>query len=217
MNNLTVKKLTCSAPRAEEIPALMKQSGITYNKLECINWPERFPYRPDVEFAIAHTGDCLLVHFRVKEQSVRAVATADNQNIWEDSCVECFISPEDDGTYYNIECNCAGHLLVGGGRVKPDRVRSSMDVMHAIDRWASLGTTPFDTREGETQWEVALSIPLTTFFLHDIKSLAGRTFRANFYKCGDLLPVPHFLSWNPIVSEKPNFHRPDCFGEITFA
>lgn len=216
MNNLTVKKLQCSKPRPEEIPSLMAANGIQYYKVECVNWPDQFPYRPDVEFGIAHCDDAILLHFRVGEQSVRAVAEQDNQNIWEDSCVEFFVSPEDDGTYYNIECNCAGHLLVGSGRVKPDRERSSMEVMHAVERWASLGSTPFDIREQPTTWEVALCIPLSTFFLHHVTSLSGQTFRANFYKCGDLLPVPHFLSWNAIASDKPNFHRPDCFGELRF-
>jgi hypothetical protein len=40
--------------------------------------------------------------------------------------------------------------------------------------------------------------------------------RANFYKCGDKTKRAHFLSWNPIDIAKPDFHRPDFFGEITF-
>ena len=41
--------------------------------------------------------------------------------------------------------------------------------------------------------------------------------RANVYKCGDLLPVPHFISWNPITTESPDFHRPEFFGQMRFA
>ncbi len=40
--------------------------------------------------------------------------------------------------------------------------------------------------------------------------------KANFYKCGDELQTPHFLSWNPIEIEKPDFHRPDFFGTLRF-
>ena len=36
--------------------------------------------------------------------------------------------------------------------------------------------------------------------------------KANFYKCGDKLPVPHFLSWKPINVPAPDFHLP-CFLE----
>ena len=39
---------------------------------------------------------------------------------------------------------------------------------------------------------------------------------ANFYKCGDKLQTPHFLSWNPIDLEKPNFHCPEFFGMLRF-
>ena len=86
--------------------------------------------------------------------------------------------------------------------------------MGAIDRWASLGSTPFDTIEGKTHWEVALVIPVSTFFMHDVARLDGRVMRANFYKCGDKLPVPHFVSWAPIVTDRPNFHCPEFFGEV---
>ena len=38
--------------------------------------------------------------------------------------------------------------------------------------------------------------------------------RANFYKCGDKTAHPHYLSWSPIHTEKPDFHRPEFFGEL---
>ncbi len=216
MNTLNVKRLSVKDVRAADIPAQMRLDGIAYQKLGHAPWAKDYQYCPHAEFAIAYVDEAILLHFRVAEKAVRAVAKADDENIWEDSCVEFFVSPVDDNTYYNIECNCAGQLLVGGGNVKPDRRRSSLSVMHAIDRWASLGRTPFDTREGQTAWEVALRIPLSTFFLHDVKTLAGTAMRANFYKCGDMLPSPHFLSWNDIDCATPNFHRPDCFGLISF-
>ena len=55
-------------------------------------------------------------------------------------------------------------------------------------------------------------IPVSTFFLHKISGLGGRYLRANFYKCGDLLSKPHFLSWQPITLPKPDFHQPSFFG-----
>ena len=38
--------------------------------------------------------------------------------------------------------------------------------------------------------------------------------RATFYKCGDKTAHPHFLSWNPVGTPAPDFHRPDFFGEL---
>ena len=46
--------------------------------------------------------------------------------------------------------------------------------------------------------------------------IRDREIKANFYKCGDELQTPHFLSWNPIKIENPDFHRPDFFGTLEF-
>ena len=52
--------------------------------------------------------------------------------------------------------------------------------------------------------------------MHGATLLDGRTMRANFYKCGDLLPRPHFLSWNAISLPRPDFHCPEFFGTLRF-
>jgi hypothetical protein len=54
------------------------------------------------------------------------------------------------------------------------------------------------------------------FEFHQLKSLKNIKCKANFYKCGDELSQPHYLSWNNIKSGKPNFHLPEFFGEINF-
>ena len=38
---------------------------------------------------------------------------------------------------------------------------------------------------------------------YPIRLEAGTTLRANVYKCGDDLPVPHFISWSPIHPPSP--------------
>ncbi|MFR4039417.1 MAG: carbohydrate-binding family 9-like protein, partial [Butyricimonas faecalis] len=38
----------------------------------------------------------------------------------------------------------------------------------------------------------------------------------NIHKCGNKLPHPHFVTWNPIPTEKPDFHRPEFFGTLIF-
>ena len=91
-----------------------------------------------------------------------------------------------------------------------------MQTMQSIDRWASLGTKPFDTRTEPTKWELALRLPVSTFFLHKLDSFEGLRATGTVYKCGDCLPVPHFISWNPIQTENPDFHRPEFFGQMLF-
>lgn len=216
MKQICVKKISGMGVSAQEIPAFLGKNGIVYNKVENVNWPKEFPYCPKMEFGVAYTDDAILVHYRVEEQSVRAVAQHDNDNVWEDSCAEFFISPAGDGLYYNVECNCAGTLLVGVGEGRNNRELAAPEITKLIDRWTTLGRTPFDTREQPTKWELALRIPFAVFFRHNITSLDGLTLKGNFYKCGDKLPVPHFISWSPIGTPQPDFHCPQYFGELKF-
>ena len=215
MKNLVVKKIGTAAVEAAAVSALLDANGIEFNPIEIVNWKE-YPYQPVVEFRVAHTGDAILLHYRVTEASVRAVALADDGRVWEDACVEFFLSPEGNDFYYNFECNCAGKLLLHGGEAGTERPGASEEVLKSVQRWASLGTEPFEERVGECTWEVALVVPVSAIFRHEITSLDGQTMRANFYKCGDLLQAPHFLSWSPIDLPQPKFHCPEFFGEIKF-
>ena len=215
MKSLVIKKIEAKAVEAAAVPALMDAAGIEFNPIACVNWKE-YPYQPDVKFRAAHTGDAILLHYQVTEASVRAVATADDGRVWEDACVEFFLSPESNDFYYNFECNCAAKLLLHGGPAGGERPGAAEDVLKSVKRWALLGTEPFEERVGECTWEVALVIPASAIFRHEIADLNGKTMRANFYKCGDLLQTPHFLSWAPIDLPKPKFHCPEFFGELVF-
>ena len=215
MKNLVIKKITTGAVEASAVPALFDAQGIEWNAIACVNWAE-FPYQPEVKFRAAHTGDAILIHYQVTEASVRAVAAADDGRVWEDACVEFFLSPESNDFYYNFECNCATKLLLHGGPAGGERPTASEEVLKSVKRWSSLGAEPFEERVGECTWEVALVIPASAIFRHEITDLNGKTMRANFYKCGDLLQTPHFLSWSPIDLPKPKFHCPEFFGELMF-
>lgn len=200
---------------AQAVPALLDAQKVEFVAIDSVNWPDAFPYAPKVEVRVAHTGTHILLHYRVSEDTVQAVA-ADNGKVWEDSCCEFFSIPAGDGVYYNIECNCAGQMLIGSGAGRKDRERASQQVLDSVRRWSSLGQGPFAEKEAPAQWQLVLVLPASAFFKHHIASFAGTTIRANFYKCGDKLRRPHYLSWNPILLPKPNFHCPDFFGELTF-
>lgn len=217
MKVLTVMHIDIGTVDAGEVPAVLDGVGVAWQLIGEEGWPQQYPYCPRAEFRIAHTSDAILLHYRVREHSVAAVAGRDNGNVWEDSCVEFFSMPADDGIYYNIECNCAGTVLVGAGRDRSCRELAPQRVLDGVLRWASMGREPFAERIGETEWEVALVIPYSTYFLHSIASLGGQAVPANFYKCGDRLQRPHFLSWNPVTASSPDFHRPECFGRLQFA
>ena len=215
MKKLSIKKIATTAVEASAVPALMDAANVAFNDIACVNWQE-YPYQPSVKFRAAHTGDALLLHYQVTEASVRAVALADDGRVWEDSCVECFLSPEGNDFYYNFECNCAAKLLLHGGPAGGERPTASEEVLKSVQRWASLGTEPFEEKVGECTWQIALVIPASAIFRHEIADFNGKTMRGNFYKCGDKLQTPHFLSWSPIDLPRPKFHCPEFFGELNF-
>lgn len=213
---MNILRIECFSIAAEEIPSAFKEHKVAYHKVDCVNWPKQYPYKPSVEVGVAHTGDAILLHYKVKEKSVRAVAQHDQDAVWEDSCVEFFSIPcAEDGIYYNVECNCAGKVLLCAGKERHDRERAPKEVVDRIQRWTTLGTKPFEERLGEIEWEIALVIPKEAYFKHQVVMLDAMDITANFYKCGDKLSQPHFLSLFPIKTEKPDFHRPEFFKTLS--
>ena len=106
--------------------------------------------------------------------------------------------------------------MLHGGDAGSERPGASEEVLKSVKRWSSLGTEPFEERIGECTWEAALVIPASAIFRHEIADLDGKVMRGNFYKCGDLLQTPHFLSWAPIGLPQPKFHCPEFFGKLNF-
>lgn len=214
MNKIQIPRIVSLPTVAAEVPALLDASNVAFQPIASVNWPTEYPYCPEAVFRMAWCPDGLVLHYRVSEQSVRAHYAEDGGKVWTDSCVECFVRNADDDTYYNIECNCIGTLLVASGEGRHDRVPVAPELRSAVLRWASLGKETFEERKEPTVWEVALVIPAQLFAVQPLRLEAGTVLRANFYKCGDELSVPHFLSWNPIEVSQPDFHRPEYFGEL---
>lgn len=229
MKTLNVKKLPGCPADVKDVGLFMDEARVSWHTMGCSNWHDRYPYVPDVAFRIAHTGDFILLHYRVSEESVRFVADSDGGAVWEDSCCEFFIHDADTLLYNNVECNCAGTLLMAVGKERNNRQLLSDDEMKRVRRWSSLHASrgegrlacqsPSVTqndRQGPYNWSLMLMVPVSLLFDHRLKDISGMSFRANFYKCGDLLPKPHFLSWNAVEIPQPDFHRPDQFGKVTF-
>lgn len=96
---------------------------------------------------------------------MRAVASGDNGRVWEDACVEFFVSPEGDDRYYNFECNCAGRLLIQGGAVNERRPTASQEVLGMVKRWSSVGRRTFRGTFGRVQlgnWPWLFPFPLSS-------------------------------------------------------
>jgi hypothetical protein len=184
-------------------------------KIETLNW-EEFQYLPDVTVQIAYNDDELFLQYKVNEQSVKAEVGTNNGRVWTDSCVEFFLSPDGNDVYYNLEMNCIGTALLGYRKKGGPTEHASDELMNSIRRISTLGNTTFQERKEQTQWQVTVAIPWNVYFKHDLKPIHGKKMRGNFYKCGDELSVPHFVSWTKIKTDKPAFHMPEFFGGLEF-
>lgn len=216
MKTLDVPRLKTGSPEPsiQEISEMM-DSIAGWHRVDTINWAE-FSYRPEVSFAIAHSGTEIFIKFFVTEEYFRAECMNSNDNVYEDSCVEFFVSPAGDGIYYNFEFNALGTCLMGSGTGRADSSRVDPNIISMIRRLGSLPVKPVPASEGLVSWTLTVAIPSKCFFRHGISDLSGQSFRANFYKCGDKLKLPHYLSWSDVETKAPDFHRPEFFGQIHF-
>lgn len=181
--------------------------------ISSLNWPEAFPYRPLATFAAAHDGHALWIDFLVRCNYLRAENYTDQSPVSEDSCVEVFLQPADGGEYWNFEFNCIGTANASHRLTRPEPTRLSPDELARIERFPSCGKRPFCELEGLFTWNLLVKIPLE---LMGVDASRGPIdMRGNFYKCASRCTLPHFMSWNPIATERPDFHRPEFFGTIT--
>ncbi|KRE73822.1 carbohydrate-binding family 9-like protein [Paenibacillus sp. Soil750] len=175
-------------------------------------------YTPTVKAKLLYTSECIHLHYNIYEANPTILYHTMNEPVFKDSCVEFFFQPlpESDPRYLNFEMNAAGTLLLKLGSDRNDRtylqnVDPALFLIHT-------STGCYDPIANMSYWQLEISIPfdwIQTMF-PDFRPETGRTFRANFYKCGDETPLPHYGCWNRITSSVPDFHRSCDFGELEF-
>ena len=184
-------------------------NALQRHRIDNAPWPE-YAYVPKVEFSIAHGKDCIFLKYYVEEEVVKASYYQPDDPVYKDSCVEFFIA-FDGEAYYNLEFNALGTCKLNFGKNRDERVVISDKLVKTIRNYSTV------KKAGSTiQWEMCLIIPGEVFSQHAITSFLGRSCKANFYKCGDDLPTPHFLCWNRVETPAPDFHAPKYFGDIMF-
>ena len=226
MEKLFVRKVSFAspAPSIDEVEALFESENIEFHAIDKVGWPDSFPYCPDVKFRIMHSAGEIYLQYVVCQSEVRATFDFDfGSKPYTDDCVEFFIVPSDtDPTYYNMEMNCVGHGTFDYGPSRDERHHCDDSVISQIRRRSTLGEKAlgksFRIDTHKDTWRLTAAIPKSLYAQVDatLKPFSGRTLRANFYKCGDDSSRPHYLSWNPVGTPKPNFHCPEWFGELCF-
>lgn len=201
-----MQRKTIIAPAVE---GFAEKEKFANGNVDVINWAE-YPYKPIVRFAIAHTANALLVRFEVEEQHVVGRCTQMHGEVYADSCVEFFVREPHANYYFNFEINCIGTILAARRLSRSEKEYLSDEQMQRVVVRSSLPASV--QYEGVGEWSIELEIP---FEVIGIKSVP-EVLEGNFYKCGDHTPIPHFVSWSPILTSSPDFHRPEFFGEIKF-
>jgi len=185
--------------------------------------PEGSGHRPRTRARLLHTGDGLAGIFRVEDRYVRSAHTRFGDPVFEDSCVEIFLQPRPDRGYLNFEMNCGGTLLasyvtdhrrVPGGFAAFTRL--SEEDGRGVGVRSTLPPRVDPEIEAPVDWQLAFFIPaeLLERRVGPLGPLAGQSWRANLYKCGDKTSHPHWASWSPV--DALNFHLPHCFGTLRF-
>lgn len=185
--------------------------GAAKSSIEEINWQEAYPYKPETDFCVARSGKYLAVSFIVEGKDLRATEMEDGGRSWEDSCCEFFIAPG-DGYYYNVETTCIGSVLMARGKDRVEREKFTAGQTGRIIRYSTLPHEECELAGEIFKWRLDILIPLDLIGLDPLPAEAS----CNFYKCGDKTATPHFVSWAPIDTPKPDFHRPEFFGKMIF-
>lgn len=200
---------TPSAMPPDELQREIVNHGLPLG-IDKINWND-YPYAPNVTAHLAHDGKQLFCVFSVNERHLRVRALEDNGPVWEDSCVEIFIDDADCSHYYNFETNAGGTALASRRVSRTDCEHFPSQQMQRIMRHSSLPRREVSINNPNgIGWTLMVGIP---FDLIGYKGIPAEL-RINLYKCGDKTDTPHFLSWAPISTPAPDFHRPEFFATV---
>lgn len=178
-------------------------TGCTAAKVDRINWKE-WEYAPKTECKMIANEDGIYVKF-LSDEIPYSIYREFNGHTCRDSCVELFInfSPAQCEEYLNFEVNSDGVMYLGFGKAAERGPVADVDP----------GIFRIEAEPRNDGWGVMFFIPFS-FVQRFYGETIGNRFAGNLYKCGNRTPKPHYLSWAPIDIAKPDFHRPDYFGEF---
>jgi hypothetical protein len=243
--NVKHVKFATASPTFLQINKKFESEKIASGAVDVVNWPKaNGDYKPVANFKIMYTDTDIYIQYNVKEKALKAVFDKDDgAQPWTDDCMEFFIKPSDnleDSLYFNLEMNCIGHGLLGMGNGRKDRTKAQPEVMKLIRRFSTLGDNAFGIREidkeqaisanrisekdvcitGDKQeyyeWTMVIVLPIKLISEEGVKAFKGKRVMGNVYKCGDAMPQAHYLTWNPIGTSRPDYHRPEYFGYLKF-
>lgn len=157
------------------------------------------------------TNSALFVRFDC-EQSLTPIVSTDpvldtkTIGLWERDVCEIFIAPDrnEPRRYFEFEVAPTGEWLdlaidlTSGERMTDWDYHSGMKAAGGIEEGRVL---------------MAMKIPWKAF---GRKPQAGDVWLGNIFRCVGEGETRGYLAWRPTMTERPNFHVPEAFGEFVF-
>lgn len=176
-------------------------------ELHHTGWLEEAPVRAWAQLCCDDSA--LWVRMEAEESPVRATLREPLDEVYQDSCLEFFLAPDPaDSRYINFEFNPLRNVYLGFGSTRPTRVRQIVSSVEELFR-----PEPYYTEKG---WGIVYCIPFDFIRNYFPAFQAKGEMAGNFYKCGDKTAQPHYLSWAPMSTDTPDFHRRQDFGILYF-
>lgn len=149
----------------------------------------------------------LYVRMFAEEHPIRRELSGVLDSVCDDSCLEFFLQPTETVSYINVEMNPNCAVFLGFGSCLENLIRLLPEDWDPLQPAASVE---------EGKWSVTYHLPVSMIqqFYPSFVPKSGLRMKGNFYKCGDMTPNPHFLSWNRVGCIEPAFHKPEYFGTL---
>jgi len=168
-------------------------------------------YCPDVRYVLGMNENGFTMHITVPETNPRRVMTQHQQSVCLDSCVEWFVNflPETNERYFNFEMNALGTVNASFRKDRHDA-----QIRHLSEE--DIAMMNIQPAIYDKHWEIYYEVPFALIkkYIPDYAFHEGMAILANFYKCGGNTEFIHHGVWKRIPIDKPDFHRPEFFGEI---
>lgn len=156
---------------------------------------------------VCYDEDYLYVRLEAVEPNIRMEEKDVLAEVCLDSCLEFFLRPTERMDYFNIEFNpnCVVWLGFGSG---------VQDLIRLLPETKKLLAPQVEFTDGG--WVLTYRVPFAFIrqFFPELVVKPGAKMYANAYKCGEKTVKNHYLSWNPVLSDTPAFHRPQDFGTL---
>jgi len=159
----------------------------------------------------------LYLAYHSADRHIAARCTQHNQMVWEDTCVEFFVSPEanNPANYYTWEINCVGVSL---NKCCCDFWGHDPLAWRPADAIATSVPAPVkEPADDDHEWICEVAIPFSNFALSPVAvpPKAGDVWRANFQQCAG--SGSHLATWSPLPAGCGSFHTPGAFGRLVFS